>query len=126
MRKPIPVTTSVMVAESGSKRSPKSARKATRATRKAAPTDAQATSPTRTFDSRRPRRPFTRKPASGSAGTSQRGTALALHEREVVDVHRRLVAEDRPDDGQPHRRLGRRHGHHHEDQDVTGHVDVEA
>src|SRR2546428_4760061 len=71
-------------------------------------------------------RPLATKPASGSAGTSHRSCSAAgisaLEQIDVLQVDRLLVAVDRPDDRQAHRRPNRRYRPHEEHQELACHA----
>src|SRR2546430_13174710 len=71
------------------------------------------------------RAPFATNPASGSAGTSHRSCRApgisALEEIDVLQVDRPLVAVDREDDRQAHRRLSGGHPHHEENDELARH-----
>src|SRR5512140_2528671 len=88
--------------------------------KKASSTLPMATAFTKVFDARRPARPFTRKPASGSVGISQRcciGSVLQV--AHFIDFQRRAILEHRQDDRQADRGLSRRHHHHKEGVDMA-------
>src|SRR5262245_58478044 len=81
----------------------------------------EASPPDTDFGKRRPKNALTRNPASGNAG--MRAITLSPFERrEGVGVERLPVPEERDDERQADGRLGRRHGHHEEDDDLA--VDV--
>src|SRR5207302_11030697 len=67
------------------------------------PTATEAMTSVRCPSHRRPKRPFTRKAASGNAGMSQTSeiTPLSPHLLDLVHVHHRPVAIGRPDDSHP-------------------------
>src|SRR5437867_11467513 len=94
--------------------------------RKASSTVPQASTDTAPLDRiRRPSRPLTTKPAKGSSGISQTSVSmrasLPAHQVDVVHVGALPLAEDGDDDAESHGGLGSRHGHHEEDEDVSGH-----
>ena len=140
---PMPVTTRIISADSGSSSSVKSAwnvarrdpasRRAARspATPAAAPAagrprrrpDANDADhaprrrlpPDTAFDSRRPKAALTRKPRNGSSGiSSSMAGVYHFSIRERVGVQRLAVPEQRDHDRQADRRLGRRHRHDEE------------
>ena len=66
-----------------------------------------------------PERKHRRQRAWRQPGEEQELDASALQQVDVLQVHRLVVPEDREDDRQPHRRLGRRDRHHEEDEDLA-------
>src|ERR1700688_2200027 len=71
------------------------------------------------FGIRRPNRPLIRKPRKGRVGMSQRYMMSVLHGAPIVDHERLAILEDRQDNGQPPRGLGRRDHHHKKAEDVA-------
>src|SRR5438445_4288376 len=87
-------------------------------------TAAQATSATIRRDRKRaPNRPFSRKPANGRSGMSQRSRSITspAHQTGVLDVGGPAAPEQRDDDRQTDRRLRGGHGHDEEDEDLPRH-----
>src|SRR2546425_12650531 len=151
MRNPMPVTTRIITAESGSSRNVRSTTKSPDAihvysvwsmTRRSGArlaschtaitdttNDANITSdarpPERPFDSRRPHIAFTTKPTNGKSGINDSTrVSLPLQCGEGIRVQRLPVTVQRDHDCQPDHRFGRRHGHHegHDDLAVHGAV----
>src|SRR5438046_9890832 len=73
------------------------------------PTATEALTPVRCPSHRRPKRPFTRKAASGNAGTSQTSeiTSSSPHLGDLVHVHPRPVGIGRRGGSQPAARFSR-------------------
>src|SRR5258707_2485385 len=155
MRKPTPVTTSSITAESGSESRPNlmvsppevshvqkvvsAARavagmpsiemKSTTAATKAPQTTPQPISPMSQRGSTRPQRPSVTKPARGSARMSQVRfcmRALALQGVQLVHVDRAASAENRHDDGKADHHLGGGDRQHQEDEHPAVHRVQEA
>src|SRR6266496_4023485 len=146
MRKPTPVTTRIMTAESGSSRNSALATKSPAAiqvnrfwttclcsgfswirlttdpaaTRNETPTDPHATREMTGLGRRLPSRPFIAEPKSGSAGTSQKKFIRSpLHDVRVVHTERVPVAVDGDRNGQPDGRFCRGDDHDKEDKDLA-------
>src|SRR4029450_8455220 len=79
----------------------------------------QATPPDTVFARRLPRKALTTKPANGSSGIS--ASMSPLQRRESFGTERLPVPEQRDDQRQAHRRLGRRHRHDEEGDDLPVH-----
>src|SRR5215217_1700557 len=92
-----------------------------------APTMAVANHPASGSPRRRPATRRTRKPASGSAGTSQTAlsTASPAEQADVVGGRPGASPQDGHDDAEADHDLGRGHDQHEEDHDLAPHV-VEA
>src|SRR5262245_26829403 len=149
MRKPTPVTTRIITAESGSSASakgaanvpppeavagnhsqrfatkrgsaiPASSRTAPAATRNESPTAPQAITPTAAFGRRRPISPQIRKPARGSSGTSGSAFSISpLQQIQLVHVGRLADAEEGDDHAESDRRLRGGDRDHEEDGDLA-------
>src|SRR5215471_9096255 len=92
------------------------------ATTVARPTDPAPTAETKDLPSFLPNRMQSRNPASGSAGIHQsenRVLISPLQEVDLVDVDRFLVAEERHEDGQSDRGLGRGDRDDEEDEELA-------
>src|SRR5437773_3153565 len=89
------------------------------------PTATEAMTPVRRPSHRRPKRPFTRKAASGNAGMSHTSeiTPLSPHLMDLVHVHHRPVAIGRQDDSQPDGDFSRRDHENEDDEDASALVD---
>src|SRR5690349_8496352 len=140
----MPVTTRIITADSGSRRSAKAALKspeviqvnscwtmarasgsmptsphtAASETANEPAIAAQASAPETGLLRRRPKLALTRNPRNGSSGISS-STSLPFQLREHVGVQRFPLAEQRDHDRQADRRLRRGDGHHKEDDDLT-------
>src|ERR1700746_3990429 len=76
-------------------------------------------------EKRRPKMPFIRKPASGSAGMSQsciRTICSILHRVHLIDVQRRPILEHRKDNRQTHSRLCGCYHHDEEGKQMSVHL----
>src|SRR5690349_1668833 len=99
--------------------SPSNCADTTAATPKAATMAATATPPETDFGSRRPRKALIRNPMNGRSGISaSSGMPSPLQRREHVGAERFFVAEQGDHNRQSDRRLGGRHGHHEEGDDL--------
>src|SRR6187402_716663 len=80
-----------------------------------------ATAPVMFFERRRPTLTLKRNPRNGRSGIRY-STRSPLQRREGIRVQRFLVPEERDDNRQPDGRLGRRHGHDKEHDDLPVHA----
>src|SRR5262245_4900738 len=81
------------------------------------PIIAVASAPETVLDRRRPTAALMRNPMNGRSGISS-STQSPLQRREHVGTERLFVTEERDDDRQPDSRLGRRHCHDEEHDDL--------
>src|ERR1700737_4171480 len=134
MRNPMPVTTRIISADSGSRRSATGTAKSPEANHVAplyaiACTPAGCTTSRRTAITDTPNEPSMASdaspPASGRASRRparrgmRRSTPLSFQFHERVGVQAFHVPEQRYDNGKPDRSLGGRNGHHKKDDDLT-------
>src|SRR5882672_8887250 len=89
---------------------------------------------TNLFPSRAPNNPFSANPANGSTGMSQRSVSigldlsreLPLQEGHLIHVGGMAASENGDDDGEADGRLGRRHRHDEEGEDLALHPRMRA
>src|SRR5262245_49169555 len=111
-----------ILSTAGSRSPKKKGSRREQAARVARPTDPTPAAVTKPLPSFRPKRPQARKPASGSAGTSQSGRVTAgspFQEIDLVHVDRLLVPEEGDEDREPDGGLSRGDRDDEEDQDLS-------